>query len=125
MQTIARRCLLNLYQEQFAVCDDHPSDARTAAGGSPKSRDGYAQRGSRDLNEGSDGGNAGSQTSRHADGPFTPHGPHLEGAVLGHGYDERDHSRLREIDPIDWLTAFFERLPLLYRNFAQMAAEQR
>src|SRR5947207_10825205 len=92
---------------------------------SPESRHRYAQRGSGNLNEGSDGGNAGSQTSRHADGSLMANGSHLKGAVLGYGYDERDHSRLGKMDPIDWFTAFLEQLSLFYGNFPQMAAEQR
>src|SRR5262249_15641605 len=125
MQTITRGCLLGLYQEQFAVCDGHSSDAGTAIGGSPESRDRHAQCGSGDLNQGPDGGNAGSQASRHADCPLVANGSHLKGAIPSHGDDDRDHSGLDKMDPIDWFTAFFEDLSLLYGNFPQMAAQER
>src|SRR5262245_40417922 len=72
-----------------------------------ESRYRHAQCGSRDLNQGPDGGNAGPQTSRHADCPLAANGSYLKGAILGHGYDERDHSRLGKMDAIDGLTALF------------------
>jgi hypothetical protein len=124
VQSIARRGLLDLAELKLRVSDDQLTNPGAFLGGGSKGRGRDAERVARDLHQGTDKRDARSEADRHPDGSFRPNRPDLDGAVLRHLHNERNHSGLRKINLLDRSAGLLEHISLLDRYLTKVAAEK-